>query len=65
MCTELPRISASFFIYDFVIQVVSENTMYSKGLTSSVRGNFYIKIIVTVIPANLDANLLLSLFCCF
>ena len=62
MCTELPRISTSCFIFGFVIQVVTEKTMCSKDLTSNSRDYFYIKIIEIVIPVNLVTSLLFSLF---
>ena len=41
----LRAIYRAFFIYNFVIQVISEKTLSSKGFTS----NFYMKIIVTII----------------
>ena len=40
-----------------MFQVISEKTLYNKDI--------YMKIIVTIIPANLATNSLLSLFCLF
>ena len=55
----------SCFIYNFVIQVISEKTLCSKGFTSNLREIFTWKLIVTIIPADLVTNLLLSSFCPF
>ena len=65
VCSWLARIcrvrSASYFIYGFVIQVISEKTVCNKGFTSKFKRYLYMKVIVTT--ANLVANMFLSLFC--
>ena len=49
-----------------MFQVISEKTLCNRGFTGNLfEKYFYIKIIVTVTPANLDTNLLLFFFCPF
>ena len=55
-------LSTGSFIYNSVILVVSEKTLWSKGFTSNLREIFKIKIIVTIIPTNLGTKLLLPSF---
>ena len=52
--------STNSFVYGFVFQVISEKTQCCKDFTRNLI-DFYVKIIVTIIPTNLVANSLLSL----
>ena len=53
------------FYLQFVIQVICEKTLCSKGFTKQLKRYFYMKIIVTIIPTDLVTNLFLSTFCAF
>ena len=52
------------FFSSFVIQVISEKALCSRGFTSNLR-DFHVKIIVTIIPIDSITNSLLSSFCPF
>ena len=52
------------FIYSFVIQMISKETVQQKFYQQFER-YFYMTIIVTIIPTELVTNLLLSAFCSF
>ena len=53
--------SRSCFIYGSVFQVIGEKTLCSKDFTRNLR-DFYMKIILTIIPAILVTSLI---FCPF
>ena len=69
-CTQLARIcfgrSKSCFLYSFVLQVTSEKTLCSKQrFHNEFERDFYMKILVTIIPTNVVTNSLLSHVCPF
>ena len=55
----------SLFYLQFLIQVISEKTLCSKGFTGNLRGIFYMKAILTINPTHQVANFFLSSFFSF
>ena len=69
MCPQLARIcrgrSTVCFIYNFVIQELSEKNTVQQRFYQQFERHFYMKIIVTIIATNIVTNLLLSIFFSF